>query len=60
MTLKEFEENEYPFLDSEVFDFLDQLLEQKMIELLVAKRPEEAGKMNHPKYCKFHKIISHQ
>lgn len=59
VTLKELEEKEYPFSDAEVPEILDQLLEQKIIELPVSKRPEEAGKIDHPKYCKFHRIISH-
>lgn len=58
-TLKEFEGKEYPFSDSEVSEILDQLLEQKIIELPGPKRPEEAGKIDHPKYYKFHRIISH-
>ncbi|KAL2487057.1 Retrotrans gag domain-containing protein [Abeliophyllum distichum] len=59
LTLKELEEKEYPFSDSEVSGILDQLLEQKIIELPAPKRPEEAGQVDHPKYCRFHQIISH-
>ncbi|KAL2497497.1 Retrotrans gag domain-containing protein [Abeliophyllum distichum] len=60
LTLKELEEKEYPFSDSGVYGILDQLLEQKIIELPAPKRPEEAGQVDHPKYCRFHQIISHQ
>ncbi|KAL2525808.1 Uncharacterized protein Adt_10862 [Abeliophyllum distichum] len=59
LTLKELEEKEYPFSDSEVFRILDQLPEQKIIELPTPKRPEEVGQVDHPKYCRFHQIISH-
>ncbi|KAL2472530.1 Uncharacterized protein Adt_40666 [Abeliophyllum distichum] len=59
LTLKELEEKEYPFSDSEVSGILDQLFEQKVIELPPPKRPEEAGQVVHPKYCRFHQIISH-
>lgn len=59
MTFKELEQKEYPFSDSEFSGILDQLLEQKIIELPAPKRPEEVGKVDHPKYCKFHRIISH-
>lgn len=38
MTLKELEEKEYPFLDSKVSGILDQLLEQKIIELPTPKK----------------------
>ncbi|KAL2505266.1 C2 calcium-dependent membrane targeting [Abeliophyllum distichum] len=58
-TLKKHEEKEYPFSDSEVSGILDQLLEQKIIELPAPKRPKEAGQVDHPKYCRFHQIISH-
>ncbi|KAL2491922.1 Uncharacterized protein Adt_27550 [Abeliophyllum distichum] len=58
-TLKEHEENKYPFSDSEVSGILDHLLKQKIIELLVRTRLEEAGQVDHLKYCRFHEIISH-
>lgn len=38
MTLKELEEKKYPFLDSKVSGILDQLLEQKIIELPTPKK----------------------
>ncbi|KAL2532074.1 Uncharacterized protein Adt_05425 [Abeliophyllum distichum] len=59
LTLKELEEKEYPFSDSEISGILDQLIEQKIIELPEPKKPEEAGQVDHPKYCRFHQIISH-
>lgn len=57
--MKELEEKEYAFSDSEIFGILDQLIEQKIIELPAPKKTEEVGKVDHPKYCKFHRIISH-
>ena len=38
---------------------LDHLLELKLIELPEMKRPEEADQTNDPKYCKYHRLISH-
>ncbi|XP_038717270.1 uncharacterized protein LOC120010560 [Tripterygium wilfordii] len=58
-TLKQMQEKEYPFADSEVSGILDQLLEQKLIELPTSKRPEEIGQTDNPKYCKYHRIIGH-
>ncbi|KAM3007694.1 hypothetical protein FF2_031910 [Malus domestica] len=38
---------------------LDDLLEKKVIELPECKRPEEMNRINDPKYCKYHRIVSH-
>ena len=38
---------------------LDDLLEKKVIELPECKRPEEMNRVNDPKYCKYHRIVSH-
>ncbi|KAM1619260.1 hypothetical protein ACFX1X_018248 [Malus domestica] len=38
---------------------LDDLLEKKVIELPECKRPEEMNHINDPKYCKYHRIVSH-
>ncbi|KAM1341212.1 hypothetical protein COP1_005628 [Malus domestica] len=38
---------------------LDDLLEKKVIELPKCKRPEEMNRINDPKYCKYHRIVSH-
>ncbi|XP_070057590.1 uncharacterized protein [Nicotiana tomentosiformis] len=48
LTLKEMQENEYPFLDSNVPAIFEELLELNLIELPEMKRPNEAGKMNDP------------
>ncbi|KAL0396286.1 UNVERIFIED_CONTAM: hypothetical protein Scaly_0077000 [Sesamum calycinum] len=57
LTLKELQEKEYPFLDSDVPYIFDELLERKLIELPESKRPEEVGKVNDPKYCKYHLVV---
>ena len=38
---------------------LDELLENKIIELPEAKRPKELGKTPDPNYCRYHRLISH-
>ncbi|GKV49781.1 hypothetical protein SLEP1_g56513 [Rubroshorea leprosula] len=58
-TLKELQQKEYPFADSEVPAIFEQLLALNLIELPAPKRPEEVGRVNDPKYCKYHRIVSH-
>ncbi|PIN00867.1 hypothetical protein CDL12_26634 [Handroanthus impetiginosus] len=58
-TLKEMQEKEYPFPDSDVPHIFDELLARKLIELPEPKRPEEAGRVDDPKYCKYHRVVSH-
>ncbi|KAL0355653.1 UNVERIFIED_CONTAM: hypothetical protein Sradi_4012200 [Sesamum radiatum] len=58
-TLKELQEKEYPFPDSDVPYIFHELLERKLIELPESKRPDEAGRVNDPKYCKYHRVVSH-
>ncbi|XP_009783263.1 uncharacterized protein [Nicotiana sylvestris] len=58
-TLKELEAKVYPFPDSDVPTILDELLDKKVIDLPESKRPEEIDKVGDPKYCKFHRVISH-
>ena len=38
---------------------LDKLLEEGLIELSESKRPEEIGRTDDPKYCRYHRIVSH-
>ncbi|KAA0065857.1 retrotransposon gag protein [Cucumis melo var. makuwa] len=38
---------------------LEQLLEKQLIQLPECKRPEQAGKVDDPNYCKYHPVISH-
>ncbi|KAL0391459.1 UNVERIFIED_CONTAM: hypothetical protein Slati_4531000 [Sesamum latifolium] len=58
-TLKELQEKEYPFPDSDVPYIFDELLERKLIELPESKRPDEVGRVNDPKYYKYHRVVSH-
>ncbi|KAM2312115.1 hypothetical protein ACFXTH_022554 [Malus domestica] len=58
-TLREVEQKAYPFPDSDMDAMFDDLLEKKVIELLECKRPEEMNRINDPKYCKYHRIVSH-
>uniref|UniRef100_A0A2N9I0X6 Uncharacterized protein n=1 Tax=Fagus sylvatica TaxID=28930 RepID=A0A2N9I0X6_FAGSY len=57
LTLKEMEEKTYPFPDSDVPGMLEDLLEKEIIKLPECKRPEEMGRTNDPKYCKYHRVI---
>uniref|UniRef100_A0A2N9HH26 Uncharacterized protein n=1 Tax=Fagus sylvatica TaxID=28930 RepID=A0A2N9HH26_FAGSY len=59
LTLKEMEEKTYPFPDSDVPGMLEDLLEKEIIKLPECKRPEEMGRTNDPKYCKYHRVVSH-
>ncbi|KAM1977124.1 hypothetical protein TB1_013068 [Malus domestica] len=58
-TLKELEEKTYPFPDSDVVAMLEDLLEKKVIDLPKCRRPEEMNRTDSPRYCKFHRFISH-
>ncbi|KAM1760240.1 hypothetical protein ACFX12_003132 [Malus domestica] len=58
-TLKELEEKTYPFPDSDVVVMLDDLLDKKVISLPECRRPEEMNRTHSPRYCKFHRFISH-
>ncbi|PHU09005.1 Delta-1-pyrroline-5-carboxylate synthase [Capsicum chinense] len=58
-TLKELQARVYLFSDSDVPGILDELLAKEVIELPKSKRPEESNKVEYPKYCKFHRIVSH-
>lgn len=49
----------YSFRNEDVEDFFTSLLEQGLIELPEPKRPDEVGRVGDPKYCKFHRVISH-
>ncbi|KAM0960097.1 hypothetical protein ACFX2I_025093 [Malus domestica] len=58
-TLKELEEKTYPFPDFEVVAMLKDLLDKKVIDLPECRRPEEMNHTDSPRYCKFHRFISH-
>jgi len=57
--LRDSENNEYSYSEYDVPKMLDKLLEKGLVELPERRRPEEIGKTNDPKYCKYHRIISH-
>ncbi|KAH7855481.1 hypothetical protein Vadar_025365 [Vaccinium darrowii] len=59
-TMKERLEKNYSFTDDLVEDMFEDLLEQKLITLPEVKRPHEKGKTTHPKYCPYHRLISHK
>ena len=58
-TLKELQEKKYPFPDLDLSGMLDDLLKKGIIELPPSKRPEESGRTNDPKYCRYHRVVSH-
>ncbi|KAL0304876.1 UNVERIFIED_CONTAM: hypothetical protein Sangu_3063800 [Sesamum angustifolium] len=49
LTLKEMQEKQYPFLDSNVPEIFDDLLHAKFIKFPEMKRSEEAGQIDNPK-----------
>ena len=53
------EEKTYTFPDSDVPGMLEELLKKEVIKLPECKRPEEMGRTNNPKYCKYHRVVSH-
>jgi len=57
--LRDSKEKECPYSESGVPEMLDKLLEKGLIKLPESSRPEEIGRTNDPKYCKYHRIISH-
>ncbi|XP_038876523.1 uncharacterized protein LOC120068954 [Benincasa hispida] len=57
-TLKERQAKVYPFPESDVADMLEQLLENHLIQLPECRRPKQAGKVDDPNYCKYHRVIS--
>ena len=58
-TLKELQEKKHPFSNSDLSRMLDDLLEKGVIQLLDPKRPEEVGRTAYPKYCHYHRMVSH-
>ena len=59
LTLKELQQKKYPFLDSVLSRMLDDLLQNEVIELSESKCLEEARRIIDPKYCQYHRVISH-
>ncbi|KAI3446917.1 hypothetical protein Pfo_003582 [Paulownia fortunei] len=59
LTLKEMQAMKYLFLNSDVSGIFNDLLNANLIELPKMKRPEEAGQIDDPKYCKYHRLVGH-
>jgi len=58
-TLKELQQKRYLFFDSDLPGMLNDLLEKGVIQLLEPRRPEEVGRTANPKYCHYHRMVSH-
>ena len=59
LTLEEKKKTKYSFHDDNVEGIFNELMKEKAIQLLEPKRPSEVDKINDPKYCRYHRIISH-
>ncbi|KAL0288481.1 UNVERIFIED_CONTAM: hypothetical protein Scaly_2730300 [Sesamum calycinum] len=59
LTLKEMQEKQYPFLNSDVLGIFDDLVDANLIELSEMKQSKEAGQIDDPKYCKYHRLIGY-
>ncbi|TYK27425.1 retrotransposon gag protein [Cucumis melo var. makuwa] len=55
-TLRERQKKVYPFPDFDVAYMLEKLIEKQLIQFPKCKRPEQAGKVDDPNYCKYHRI----
>ena len=53
------EENECPYSEFDAPEVLHKLLEKGLIKLPESNRPEKVRRTNDPKYCNYHRIISH-
>ena len=58
-TLKELQEKKYAFPDSDLPRMLEDLLVKGVIQLPDPKRPEVVGRIADPKYCHYHRMVSH-
>ncbi|KAL0329080.1 UNVERIFIED_CONTAM: hypothetical protein Sradi_4894700 [Sesamum radiatum] len=59
LTLKEMQAIQCPFLDSDVSEIFDDLLEANLINLSKIKRSEEAEQKDDSKYYKYHRLVGH-
>ena len=57
--LRDSKESKYPYFEFDTPEMLAKLLEERLIELPESKHLQEIGKTNDPKYCRYHRIISH-
>ena len=52
-------EKKYPFDSDDVQGIFHELMAAKAISFPELKRPAEVNMINDPKYCSYHRIISH-
>ena len=57
--LRDSKESEYPYSEFDAPEMLDKLLKEGLIKLPKSKRPKEIERTSDPKYCRYHKIVSH-
>ena len=57
--LRDSEKNEYSYSEYDAPKMLDKLFEKGPVELPESRYPKEIGRTNDPKYCKYHRIVSH-
>ena len=53
------QENDFSYSESNAPEMLHKLLKKRFMKLTGSKRREEIERDNDPKYCKYHRIISH-
>ncbi|KAJ8629589.1 hypothetical protein MRB53_022912 [Persea americana] len=53
-------EKVYPFPNEDVEDLLGELLERNLLELPEPKKLDEVDKVDHPKFCKYHRMTNHK
>ena len=59
LRLKEMQQKDYPFLDSDISAIFDELLVMKLFEVPEMKRLDDAGRSDALKYCIYHRLIDH-
>ena len=59
LTLEEKKKTKYSFHDDDVEEIFNELMKEKAIQLSKPKRPSEVDNVDDPKYCRYHRIISH-
>ena len=59
LTLEEKKKTKYSFHNDDVEEIFNELMKGKAIQLPEPKRPSEVDKIDDPKYCHYHRIISH-
>jgi len=57
--LRDSEKNEYSYSEYDAPKMFDKLLGKGLVELQESTHPEEIGRTNVPKYCKYQRIINH-